>query len=164
MNKQEEITRLSKEKGYYVDKDGNLFNCKNQKLSISKNNKGNGYLSFNIRLNGSKPTRSFIHRLQAFQKFGEDLFKENILVRHLNGVSTDNSYDNILIGTQIDNMLDVPLKKRIINASNPLHNHESIIKDREQGYTYKQLMEKYGVSSKGTISFILNKSLKVNKE
>ena len=39
MNKQEEITRLSKEKGYYVDKDGNLFNCKNQKLSISKNNK-----------------------------------------------------------------------------------------------------------------------------
>lgn len=61
-------------------------------------------------------------------------------------------------------MLDIPLEKRIINASNPTHNHEAIIKDRAEGYTYKQLMEKYGISSKGTISFILNKSLKVNKE
>jgi hypothetical protein len=164
MNKQEEITRLSKEKGYYVDKEGNLFNCKGQKLSTSKNNKGNGYLSFNIRLNGSKPTRSFIHRLQAFQKFGENLFDDNILVRHLNGVSTDNSYDNILIGTQFDNMLDIPKEQRILNASNPTHDHENIIKDRTLGYTYKQLMEKYGISSKGTISFILNKSLKINKE
>lgn len=164
MGKQEEITRLSKEKGYYVDKDGNLFNCKSQKLSTSKNNKGNGYLSFNIRLNGSKPTRSFVHRLQAFQKFGDELFKEGIVVRHLDGDSTNNSYNNILIGTQIDNMLDVPLEKRIINASNPLHNHEVIIKDRVNGYTYKQLMDKHGISSKGTISFILNKSLKVNKE
>jgi hypothetical protein len=61
-------------------------------------------------------------------------------------------------------MLDIPKEQRILNASNPTHDHENIIKDRTLGYTYKQLMEKYGISSKGTISFILNKSLKINKE
>lgn len=161
MNKQEEIIRLSKEKGYYVDKDGVTFNSKNEKLLLSKNSAG--YLSFNIRLNDSKPTRSFIHRLQGFQKFGDVIFLEGVVVRHLNGDSTDNKYDNIAIGSHSDNMMDIPKEKRIIRASNPIHDHEAILKDRKNGYTYKELMEKYGISSKGTISFIVNKALK-NKE
>ena len=81
----------------------------------------------------------------------------------MNGDSTDNTYDNIGIGTSSDNMMDIPKEKRIINASNPTHDHESIIQDRKNGYSYKELMEKYGISSKGTISFIINKALK-NKE
>jgi hypothetical protein len=68
MNKQEQITRSSKEKGYSVDKDGKVLNKDGKIISLSKNNKGQGYLSFNIRINGSNPTRSFVHRLQAFQK------------------------------------------------------------------------------------------------
>lgn len=60
-------------------------------------------------------------------------------------------------------MLDIPKEIRVINASNPTHDHEAIIKDRKNGYTYKELMGKYGISSKGTISFIINKALK-NKE
>lgn len=161
MNKQEEVIRLSKLKGYYVDKNGVLFNKKDEKITLSKTKKG--YFSFNIRVNGSKPTRSFVHRLQAYQKFGDEIFNENLVIRHLNGDSTDNTYNNIGIGTPSDNMMDIPKNKRIVNASNPTHNHESIISDRKNGYTYKELMEKYDISSKGTISFIVNKSLK-NKE
>ena len=78
----------------------------------------------------------------------------------MNGDSTDNTYDNIGIGTESDNMMDVPKEKRIINASNPTYDHETILKDRKNGFTYKELMEKYSIPSKGTISFIINKSLK----
>ena len=84
--------------GYYEHTP--IFNKDGKQLSIGKSSKG--YLSFNIRLSkGSKPTRSFVHRLQAFQKFGEKIFKDGIVVRHLNGVSTDNSYDNIGIGLSL---------------------------------------------------------------
>lgn len=159
MNKQEEIIRLSKDKGYYVDKEGRLFNSSGKELSLNKNNNGNGYLSFNIRVNGSKPTRSFIHKLQAYQKFGEEIFKEGIVVRHLDDNSTNNSYDNILIGTQSDNMQDIPSERRIITASNPTYNHKDVIESRNSGLTYKEIMVKYGIKSKSTISFILNSSL-----
>jgi len=162
MTKQEEITRASKERGYVVNNEGLVFNGMGKQLSIGKSSKG--YLSFNIRLDKeSNPTRSFVHRLQAFQKFGDEIFKDGIVVRHLNGISTDNSYGNIGIGTCSENSLDIPKEKRIINASNPIHNHEDIINDRKNGYSYKELMDKYSITSKGTISFIINKSLK-NKE
>ena len=151
MNKQEEIVRLSKDKGYYVNKDGKLFNSSGKELSLNKNNNGGGYLSFNIRINGSKPTRSFIHKLQAYQKFGEEIF--------IDGNSINNSYDNILIGTQSDNMQDIPSEVRIISSSNPTYNHKDIIESRKFGLTYKEIMTKFGIKSKGTISFILNKSL-----
>lgn len=161
MNKQEEIIRLSKDKGYYVDKDGKLFNSSGKELSLTKNGKGDGYLSFNIRVNGSKPTRSFIHKLQAYQKFGEEIFKEGIVVRHLDDISTNNSYDNILIGSQSDNMQDIPSERRIITASNPTYDHKDVIESRKSGLTYQEIMVKFGIKSKGTISFILNKSLEI---
>ena len=164
MNRQEEVTRLSKEKGYYVDSEGILFNKKGQKLSVSKNNKGNGYYSFNIRVNGSKPTRSFVHRLQAFQKFGDVLFKEGVVVRHLDGDSTNNSFINIGLGDNFDNAQDIPKEKRIINASNPTYNHQEVIDDKRNGLTYTEIMLKHGIKSKGTVSFILNKSLKIHGE
>jgi hypothetical protein len=162
MTKQEQITRLSKEKGYSVDKDGNVFNKDGKKIALSVNTKGSGYKSFNIRVNGSNPTRSFVHRLQAFQKFGDVIFEENLVIRHLNGDSSDNTIDNIGIGTTSDNMLDIPKEKRILNASNPTYNHEDVIRDKKNGLTYKEIMEKHGIKSKGTVSFILNKSLKRN--
>jgi endoglucanase Acf2 len=99
--------------------------------------------------------------MQAFKKYGYEMFKEGILVRHLNGVPTDNSYDNIAIGTASDNMMDIPVSVRRKKSSkaNNVHNHIDIIKDRKNGMTYAELMSKYNISSKGTISFIINKSM-----
>jgi len=115
VSKQELITKLSVDKGYSVDKDGKVFNKDGQEISIGKSKKG--YLSFNIRVEkGSNPTRSFVHRLQAYQKFGDKIFETGIVVRHLNGIST-----------------------------------------------FSEIMAKHGISSKGTISFILKKSLESTK-
>lgn len=79
------------------------------------------------------------------------------MVRHLNGNKLDNSFENIAIGTQQDNMLDKPKHKRIEWASHPKYDYESIKKDRLLGMTYRELMNKYNISSKGTISYIINK-------
>ena len=54
---QKEITSLSKEKGYYVDKKSLIYNKKGKSLIISTNSRG--YASFNIRIKGKNPTRSF---------------------------------------------------------------------------------------------------------
>jgi hypothetical protein len=161
MTKQEEITRVSNEKGYRVDIDGNVFNRNDTKVSLSVSKKG--YASFNIRLSKCQnPTRSFVHRLHAFQKFGEIIFSEDVVVRHLNGISTDNSIDNIGIGSQSDNMLDIPKKIRVKNSSdsNLKHNHNTIISDRNSGMKYSEIMVKHNITSKGTISFIIKESLK----
>jgi hypothetical protein len=164
MNKQESIVRISKEKGYFVDEFGTLFNSEGKKISLSKSNKGTGYLSFNIRVDKSKPTRSFVHKLQAFQKFGEKLFEKGVVVRHLDGDSTNNSYDNIALGSAFDNAQDIPKEKRVQNASHPIYNHQVIIDDRNNGLTYAEIMKKHGIKSKSTVSFILNNSLSTKKK
>ena len=165
MNKQKLIVLASFDRGYVVDKDGKVFNKEGKQLSIGKSKKG--YLSFNIRLEkGQNATRSFVHRLQAYQKFGEKIFDEGIVVRHLNGDSTDNSYDNIGIGTYSQNSLDVPKEKRIELSSkaNLKHDHEAIINDRNNGLSFSEIMVKHGISSKGTISFILKNSMLSTKK
>ena len=86
------------------------------------------------------------------------MFKEGIEVRHLNGNSKDNSFDNIEIGTHSENMMDIPKEKRFLGGSEPIHKHKEIIEDRKKGFTYNQLCKKYNISSKGTISFIINES------
>ena len=164
MTKQEQITRVSNERGYVVDKNGVVTNIDGKTISLGKTAKG--YFSFNIRLEkGQNPTRSFVHKLQAFQKFGDTIFEENVVVRHLNGLSTDNSYENIGIGTQSENMLDIPKEKRVLTASqaNLKYNHQDIINDRNNGFTFTEIMAKYDISSKGTVSFIIKKSLESTK-
>ena len=159
MVRQELVIKTSIIKGYQIDSLGNVFNKKGIKTKLVTSGK---YLSFNIRTDTRNPTRSFVHKLQAFVKYGEKIFEDKIVVRHLNGNSLDNSWNNIAIGSQSENMLDIPKEKRIIYASNPKHNHVSIINDINMGLTYKDVMLKYNITSKGTISYIFNKSLKAN--
>jgi hypothetical protein len=142
--------------GYTINKNGSIFNPKGKliKTCVSGN-----YLKVGLRILSYESYSLKIHKIQAYQKYGDAIFKKGIVVRHKDGNSLNNSWDNILIGTQSDNMMDIPKEQRILNASNPIHNHEDILKDRNAGLTYKELMEKYNISSKGTISFIINKSL-----
>lgn len=53
-----------------------------------------------------------VHRFVAYQKFGECLFEEGIVVRHLNDIKCDLSFDNIVLGTISDNSRDIPIDKR----------------------------------------------------
>lgn len=143
--------------GFKVERDGTL--TKHGKI-ISVNDRHCGpkvRLRTNIVYKHVSYTLN-VHQLQAYQKFGDELFKEGIVVRHLNDISTDNSWDNIAIGTYKDNALDMPKWKRQLRSSNPIYDHHQVKKLREQGLTYKQIMEITGIRSKSTINRILNNS------
>ena len=103
------------------------------------------------------------------QKFGDKIFEEGIVVRHLNGDSLDNSWENISIGTNSDNCLDkhpVVRKEVAINAARVMQNNIRTYEDRCKIYedlknkvSYKDIMKNHNISSKGTLSFMKNKSL-----
>lgn len=82
-----------------------------RKLNITKK----GYYYFSIRYKGN-PKKVMVHKLKAFQKFGKSMFAKGIVVRHKDDIKSNNDYDNILIGTQSDNMMDTPKEARILRA------------------------------------------------
>jgi histidinol-phosphate/aromatic aminotransferase/cobyric acid decarboxylase-like protein len=94
-------------KGYRIDKKGNLINPEGKtlkggtKVYYGKQT----YRKFNLLLEGSYRTVTF-HTLQAYQKFGDKMFKKGIVVRHLNDIKIDNRHSNIAIGTHSDNRND----------------------------------------------------------
>jgi len=143
------------ERGYKVTKEGELFNKKGVKVGSVQGN----YHRIGVRVK-SKKVYIHTHRFQAYQKYGNKLFEENIVVRHKNGNPLDNSWDNILIGTQLDNIMDRPVKDRLEHAKhaasfNKKYDYDSILNDRNKGMTYRELMNKYNISSKGTIGYII---------
>lgn len=121
------------------------------------------YLSkfFSLRVEGS-PTSVAVHRLQAYQKYGEILFEPRVVVRHLNGDPLDNSYDNIAIGTQRQNLLDRDPEERLTHSRKAARvlrklseeDRDALLSDRAAGMTYSQLVDKYHIA-KSTVSYIV---------
>jgi len=95
--------------GYTIDKIGNCY-APNKKLV---GHTAHGYRSFTCC-----KQHILVHRFQAYQKYGELLFVDGMVARHLNGNPLDNSWDNIVIGTQKDNMADISVAKRKERAIN----------------------------------------------
>jgi len=103
-----------------------------------------------------------VHRLVAYQKYGDELFREGIEVRHLDNDPNNNNEENISIGNHSENMMDSlkeirDKKAKYASSFITKHDAEAIKKDRELGMKYKDLMKKYNISSKGTMSYIVNK-------
>lgn len=94
-------------KGYKANEDGDIISPRNKKLKLyyNKNRLRHRYYSFSIRM-GKKVCTVPVHRLVAFQKYGNEVFDKDLVVRHLDGNSLNNSYKNIALGTQSDNMYD----------------------------------------------------------
>lgn len=145
------------ELGFFVDENGSLFSpFKNKVIPCCA---PHGYYRFAV----NKHERVLVHRLQAYQKYGDKIFEPGIQVRHLNGNSLDNSVNNIDIGTASDNCQDkLPCVRRAAakTAASTLkklsdEDLASFRKDRESGYTYRQLMKKYNLA-KSTVSYIVN--------
>ena len=79
-----------------------------------------------------------------------------MVIRHLDGNSLNNKEENIEIETSSDNMFDIPEKVRIKKSAlaNRIYSNElikQIRKDKELGLSYKDLMKKYNIKSKGTL-------------
>ena len=150
--------QIAYKKGYRVLMDGTPISKRNQ---LSGSN-CNGYIRLGIRIEGKKDY-VMVHRLQAYQKYGDKMFEKGIVVRHLNGNPKDNSWDNIAIGTASQNMMDIPAHIRMAKSLHATsfhrkHDKETIRKYYESnGLSYKKTMEKFNISSKGTLWFILNK-------
>lgn len=158
---------LAVEKGYKLSDNGNsVINKNGNKLKLRDIE---GYLSFAVRIQNNAMYIK-VHRLVAYFKYGNKIFNEGTEVRHKNSNKYDNSFENILIGTHSENMLDTDKEERIkraIHASNKTRRFtdEEIIdirKDREKGLSYKQLCIKYN-TSKSSINYIITKSLYYKK-
>jgi hypothetical protein len=145
--------------GYKVNENGEVISNRGNIRKLNDNKKG--YYRISIRLNGEQINIP-VHKMVAYQKFGDKIFEKGIQVRHLNSNSFDNSYDNIEIGTQSKNMMDTPKEERIRRAKHASsflkkYNHEKVISFYNNCKSYKKTMEKFDISSKSTLNFILKK-------
>lgn len=131
-------------KGYYITPDGTAMGLKGFPLRVKPNNWGR--LEFTIR-DGQRYRSIKVHRLQAYQKFGQKLYEPDMVVRHQDNNYLNNSWDNILIGTQSQNMMDLSAEERIrkskiaANKLKKLSDDEvrQLRKDSQQ-MTYPQLI------------------------
>lgn len=124
----------------------------------------NGYRLIGIRNELGARVNVGVHRLMAYQKYGDEIFKKGIQVRHYDGDKLNNLDENILIGTCSDNQMDIKQSVRIeraIRASSfsKKYDHEEIIRFYKEGNSYNKIMKKFGIKSKGAVSFIIRKSL-----
>lgn len=100
---------MAAKSGYTVTREGRLLKPDGEPAAVYPDK--NGYFRHSIgkACGGKGANRAiFIHRLVAFIKFGMAAFAKGMVTRHLNGDSRDNSYDNISIGTQSQNVMDMP--------------------------------------------------------
>lgn len=149
------------EKGEFIRKDLTIKN----KFRIGRN----GYYNITLRLPSCERADVKIHKLQAYKKYGIEMFKDGIVVRHMDGNRLNNSWDNILIGTQSDNQMDIPKEIRVnsaIKASRQKQDNNrkyeercKIYEDLKNNISYTDIMVKHGITSKGTLSFMKNKSI-----
>lgn len=166
-SKKVDYVLLAFKQGYRVSEKGYIISFTGKILAGRCNNKG-GYLVFNIR-DKNKPYKQQtysvkVHKLAAYQWFGERALEKEISVRHLNGNPSDNSKQNLAIGSHSDNMMDISEEKRIARAyiaAKKLRklSEEEVVQlreDRKNGLTYKDLMVKYHIA-KGTVSYIVNR-------
>jgi len=102
---------IAYEKGYRVDSCGVLIGPGGENCSVNLSSTRYPIKSFQIE-KGTPGISMYLHKLMAYQKFGEAMFEPGIQVRHLNGNRSDCSFGNIAIGTQSQNMLDIPKEKR----------------------------------------------------
>lgn len=156
--------KLAIEKGITINGNGEVF-YKNNKLNPYKNFAKNQYPYYEVSFRyGKKILHIKVHQLQAYIKYGEALLNAEC-VRHLDGNSLNNNYDNIAIGTQHDNMMDIPKKRRIEHAYIATKSRENYYDDDlvteildyyNKVHSYKKVIEKYNIS-KGTLWYFIHK-------
>lgn len=148
--------------GFSVSRCGNVVvspRTNGRKLFLTKS----GYYAITIYFNG-KRIMVRIHRLQAYQKFEDKIYESGIVVRHLDGNPKNNSWENIAIGTASENMMDIPVEIRkrtgmIAAMSTRKHDHKKIIAFQKEHKSRKKTMLEFGIRNKGTLQFILKKSV-----
>ena len=151
-------------KGYRVDDNGSVISPRGitRKLA-TKDRSGHKVSTFTVGFRGgSFPVP--VHKLAAYQLYGDKCFEPGMNIRHLNGNSQDNSPKNLALGTGSDNCMDVPEHRRKAHARHasscrkdkiPESKKQKIRSDRSSGMSYRELHRKHGVS-KSTLSIMFS--------
>lgn len=149
-------------KGYTITEEGIV---KNPKGKIIIGSVTGMYRKFAVRTQEFISFSVKVHRFQGYIKYGESIFDTPLVLRHIDSNSLNNHYNNIVLGTISENIMDMPKEVRIMMAaSGRKHDHKAIIKDRQEGLSLNQIRLKYNISSKGTVNYIISKSLEKQKE
>jgi len=159
----------ARDRGFYVDEYGRSFSPYGREVGyVSKKVRfGHVYLLKFVSIKVGDKKRTFaIHLLQALQKFGDDIFKPGIHVRHLDGNSMNNSAGNIAIGTAHENNMDRTPIDRLIHsykaaASKRIQEEKwtACDADRIAGMSFRDLQKKHGFH-KSTLSYRYSKKAK----
>lgn len=159
----EKVEKVAHAHGYRVLEDGTFIGPRGKVLKTEVNEKGYLYVAVKLKACGKRKLK--VHRLQAYQKFGDALYAEGIMCRHLNGNCKDNRLENIAIGTASDNMMDMPREERVAKSRKaiaarkdtyPLEVIRGVRKDLAEGMKPKAICEKRGIKCCSTIYYIKN--------
>lgn len=161
LSKRRKALLIAYEKGYRIIDGEIYYRGKKVKGYLSKKNE---YKTFGVRMLDGKLGRVSVHRLVAYQKYGDKIFEPGIEVRHFDSISTNNLEDNILIGTHSQNMMDQSTEVRLTKSLAAAdacrkYSHSKIMTMHKNGLSYLQIMKETGIKSKGTISFIIKQSI-----
>lgn len=158
--KSQEALRYAYNCGYHVNPNGDVISPAGNKLTkrIKRSGKSYKIYVFTIKYNGNIYSIP-VHRLVSYQKFGELMFSCDC-VRHLNNNSLDNSFDNIEIGTNKENHMDMPKEKRVYYASNAHKKYSKEKVDEIKAFynkcrSYKKTREKYAIPTDSSLRHIL---------
>lgn len=159
LTKSNQNIEFAHKKGYKVS--NGVVTSFTGKVLVLNNRKGVDY--FSMRTDNSNSDSVSVTRLAAYQKFGNDIFKEGMCVFHQNGDVMDNLCENIVIGTMHQVMMARPAEARLAQAKHASsfaqkHDHTKILEMYNNGMSYNKIMKETGIKSKGTISFICKKS------
>lgn len=117
-----------------------------------------GYPHIGVRIRGLKIDQKIeIHRVVAHQKYGDEIFKEGIHVRHLDNDKLNFHPDNLALGTAYDNHHDngwevKELQKKEAKAAAKalrkltMEQANNLRQDRENGMYFRDLAKKYKIS------------------
>ena len=153
--------KVAFQKGYRVSACGEVVTSQRGTRRVLATN-SKGYRTFSVSIAGSSYPVG-VHRLQAYQKFGEAVFSFDC-VRHLDSNPTNNSVGNIAVGTNSQNMMDQPHGLRLrksLAATDAVrkHDHGAVLDFYLSCRSYGKTMKAFGITSKGTISFIVQNSM-----
>lgn len=151
LSKRDLAIKLFFERGYQINSSGEIFNKKGIKLNPYDD--GKGYKTFCLRVSRKETYKAPVHRVQAYKKYGDKIFSKKLVVRHLDSNPSNNSKDNIELGTQSQNMYDKPKEIRSFR-----HPEKEIMIDINNGVSVKDAMVKYKVKCKQTITKMIERN------
>ena len=154
--------KIAHDRGYRI-RDGKCYNPDNKEIGYCSIDQP--YKRFGLVHEG-KRRDIFFHRLVAYQLYGEDAFKLNVCIRHLDDNSLNNLEHNIGLGTHLDNAYDISPEKRSQRSLTAIQTRkrlaegldQTIIQEHKMGTTTNEISRKYGVVI-STIRNVIKKNL-----